>query len=423
MIRFFRWTALAAALAALFAALWAAEPGETPARAPVPLAHPIQDKNFYLLSMIERRGEARRAVETDPALLKLARAGHEAMEKALASCAAELGCYTRALMINDGQTAEAGAALRRICHSGGALERLAAGPLRQSGMFQRCSGMSDEDLLVHAWEDAAHGIDGIIEVYGNGGKPRYPAIDSIAYDVSAPRFRELVRSVLAVAGDDHSGDNLFFQPSLSFAMHLLEANWRDEAGRLEPLEKGENAAALERIGSIEWTRFPYTAILVPGAGNERPGVALSAMGRLRVELAARRYREGKAPLIIVSGGFVHPAQTPYAEAIEMKEALTRDFGISPAAILVDPHARHTTTNMRNAARELYRYGAPFDRAALVTTDPDQSAYIEGAPFAKRCKDELGYVPYKIGKRLSPFDVEWLPQIDSLQADARDPLDP
>jgi hypothetical protein len=41
--------------------------------------------------------------------------------------------------------------------------------------------------------------------------------------------------------------------------------------------------------SIAWDRFPYSAIVVPGAGNDRPGVALSAAGRLRVELAARRY--------------------------------------------------------------------------------------------------------------------------------------
>ena len=65
----------------------------------------------------------------------------------------------------------------------------------------------------------------------------------------------------------------------------------------------------------------------------------------------------------MSGGFVHPAQTPYAEAIEMKKALIADFSIPQEAILVDPHARHTTTNMRNAARLLYRYAIPFESVA------------------------------------------------------------
>jgi len=411
MTRFLRWLTLAAAAPALYAA----EGDEIAARTPVALLRPVQDKNFYFLSMIERTPGARRAVEAAPALRKLAAAHHEALAHALESCAARLDCYTRALALSDGEIEEAATELRRL--------GLATAPLRRSGMFQLYSARSDQDLAALAWADAARAINRIIEVYGNGGKPRYPEIDSISYDVSTPRFRDIVRALLAVIGDDHANDALFFQPSLSFALHLLGANWRDEAGRLEPLEKGENALAVERMASIAWNGFPYTAILVPGAGNDRPGVAFSALGRLRVELAARRYREGKAPLIIVSGGFVHPAQTPYAEAVEMKKTLIRDFGIGPEAILIDPHARHTTTNMRNAARLLYRYGAPFEKTALVTTDPDQSAYIEGTVFAKRCLDELGYLPYKRGKRLSAFDLEWLPQIDSLQADARDPLDP
>src|SRR5262249_51635551 len=160
------------------------------------------------------------------------------LDHALAACAAELGCYTGALTLSDAQIDEARVELRQLCRAGDPLGRLAAGPLRQSGMFQRYSGMSDADLVVQAWTDAGHAIDRIIEVYGNGRKPRYPEIDSISYDVSAPRFRELLCGILALIGDDHAND-LFFHPALSFALHLLEANWRDEAGRLEPMEKSE----------------------------------------------------------------------------------------------------------------------------------------------------------------------------------------
>ena len=99
------------------------------------------------------------------------------------------------------------------------------------------------------------------------------------------------------------------------------------------------------------------------------------------------------------------------------------FGIPAEAIIVDPHARHTTTNMRNAARLIYRYGIPFDKKALVTTDPQQSDYIENPTFEKRCLNELGYLPYRLVRRTSAFDLEFLPQIESLQADPTDPLDP
>jgi hypothetical protein len=52
---------------------------------------------------------------------------------------------------------------------------------------------------------------------------------------------------------------------------------------------------------------------------------------------------------------------------------------------------------------------------LGDNNRDQSEYIEGAAFAKRCLDELGYQPFKIEKRPSPFNLEWLPDAGSLRA--------
>jgi hypothetical protein len=228
----------------------------------------------------------------------------------------------------------------------------------------------------------------------------------------------------AVLLDDASTMPLFFHPPLRFALLLMDHNHRDEAARHESMHEGENRAALAHLRSIrDWDRYPYSAIVVPGAGNDRPNWPLSAYGKMRLQLAAKRHRDGKAPVIIVSGGYVHPNQTPYAEAIEMKRALERDFGVPANAILIDPHARHTTTNLRNAARLIYRYGVPFAKTALITTDPGQSAYIEAPIFTKRCADELGYQPHQGLKRTSPFDLEFRPAIESLQSDPSDLLDP
>jgi hypothetical protein len=163
--------------------------------------------------------------------------------------------------------------------------------------------------------------------------------------------------------------------------------------------------------------------VVPGAGGDRPDVPLSAWGRLRVAVAANRYHEGKAPFVLVSGGFVHPNQTPYCEALEMKRALMRDYAVPENAILIDPHARHTTTNLRNAARILYRYGFPFERKGLITTDLYQSRYIEAPAFNERCRKEMGHVPHRIVGRISSMDLEFLPQLDALHADFSDLLDP
>jgi hypothetical protein len=204
---------------------------------------------------------------------------------------------------------------------------------------------------------------------------------------------------------------------------LLSLNHRDEAGRLEPMESGVNEAALQSIPSIPWSKFEYSVIVVPGAGPEDPDTALSEEGRARVTLAAEAYHAGKAPFILLSGGYVHPAQTRFAEAVEMKKVLLADYHIPEAALLVDPHARHTTTNMRNAAREIYRYHMPMNKAALVVSDAEQSGYIASQSFADRCLKELGYLPYQIVGRPLPTSVSFLPQMDSLQLDPLDPLDP
>lgn len=60
---------------------------------------------------------------------------------------------------------------------------------------------------------------------------------------------------------------------------------------------------------------------------------------------------------------------------------------------------------------------------LITTDQWQSAYITSDEFRDRCLRELGYQPGVLGQRLSRFDVEFTPGVQSLHADSRDPLDP
>src|SRR5262249_28216874 len=283
--------------------------------------------------------------------------------------------------------------------------------------------LHDADILATAWVGAAHGINNIIDVYGTGKPPQYPQIDSVSFDVKSQAYGQMVHTVAEDLDEQQDDLQLFFQPSLRFALYLLQINQRDEAGRFEPMEKGENAAAVRRLRTIAWKRYPYSAILVPGYGPELPGWHLAPQGRLRVEIAARRYKQHKAPLIIVSGGYVHPNQTQYCEAIEMKKSLIADYGVPANAIIVEPHARHTTTNLRNAARLIYRYSIPFERPVLVTTDSYQSSYIESDGFAKRCDQELGYQPAKIGRRVLSFDLVITLRADSLQINPMQPLDP
>jgi hypothetical protein len=410
-------------LVAVITALCFAQTGVRPRTTPLVLDHPVQDKNFLLLSLLQRDSEVRRAIDADAALHQLAGAKRDAMKRAAETCADDAGCLNAAFRLSDEEISAAGDALRKLAASVTAVRNLADGALKESGAYVLYAAEPGPEALAHAWRDAAKGINRLIGVYGEGVKGRYAEIDAAAFDVKSPTYRQMMRTVAGVLQEKAATMPLFFDPSLQYSLYLMQLSHRDEAGRHEPMEQKDNREAYLHIRSIRWADYPYTAIVVPGAGSDRTTWNLSPSGHLRCEIAARRYHEKKAPLILVSGGYVHPNQTPYAEAIEMKRVLMAEFSVPEEAILVDPHARHTTTNLRNAARILYRYGVPLERKGLISTDYSQSSYIESPVFTKRCADELGFQPHRLLTRTSPFDLEFFPLIESLQIDPTDPLDP
>jgi len=128
-----------------------------------------------------------------------------------------------------------------------------------------------------------------------------------------------------------------------------------------------------------------------------------------------------APFVMVTGGMVHPYRTPYCEAVEMKKYLINTLHVPASAIICEPHARHTTTNIRNGVRLMYHYGMPFKKPFLISTGTYQSGFI--SKMAVRCEKELKYVPYKLGNRLSETTQEFYPVIESLQANPLEPMDP
>src|SRR5439155_485862 len=132
---------------------------------------------------------------------------------------------------------------------------LAKTDLRRSGVFIRYENQSDAQMLVAAWKDAANGMNRILSVYGLGADPRYKDIDRVSYDVSTETYRNLLKAKIAEI--KFSKAPLFFEPTLNFALKLLEINRRDEAGRYEPLERGENKAAVQNLRNAARLAFRY----------------------------------------------------------------------------------------------------------------------------------------------------------------------
>ncbi|MBD8620023.1 YdcF family protein [Sphingomonas sp. CFBP 13728] len=313
------------------------------------------------------------------------------------ACADDLTCITQALVWTPSESAT-----------------LAA------GMPEHMS--SADDGAAAQTRREIEGINVVLRTFGLGQLPRYPQIDGTGpIDPSETRARLQAADWLSRTPRARSAQAL--DPSMDFALSLLDVSDRTDAIGFDPPTGGLNAAAVKRARSLDWKRWHYTAMIVTGVGPETPDTALSPFGKYHIRLAADRFARGDIALIIVTGGRAHPRATRFTEAEQMRAALIERYGIPAEAIVIEPYARHTTTNLRNATRLLATLGAPFDKDALIICNPGQSETIAGAAFAQRNLLELGYVPGQVGRRVSPTELEFRPSPLSLRADPRDPLDP
>lgn len=391
---------------------------------PLSLAHLsrediVKTKNYYLLSLLQEEA-VKRVLLQDSSLQILAVKKKEQLQSALKNCE-DVGCLLDAIRFTDTAINATSAVLSKLYKSSSALSEMVNQQLRPSKAYYQFDRLSPEKELIEAWKQDINGVNYVIDVYGGGKKPNYPKIDSIAFNVNSPSYLNLLYDVVASIADDMDNFPLFFECSLQSALRLLEINERLNAASFEPMLLKDNREAFLKIKSTLWEKYPYSLILVPGAGPEDPTVALSAEGMLRCRVAANRFREGLAPFIMVSGGNVHPYKTKFNEAVEMKKYLVEKLGLPAEVVLIEPHARHTTTNMRNCARIMYHYGFPMNKWAITSTDRYQSYYI--SKMEARCLKELGYVPYKLGKRLTDTEQAFLPLETSLRINPYEPLDP
>lgn len=267
------------------------------------------------------------------------------------------------------------------------------------------------------------GLNAILDIYGKGGTPPYPEIDGPIGKKGTPRLAADVATAVSMSEVGRDETVTAFDPSIGLALALIDVNDRLDAIAFDPLDAGLNSDAFQRAPKVDWSKYRYTSIIVLGAGPEDPLTPLSARGKLHVKVAAQRYFSGVAPFIIVSGAAVHPRGTRFVEAVQMRQALIERYGVPAHAIVIEPYARHTTTNLRNATRLLMAMKAPMDRDALVLSDPRHIDAVESAEFVTRNQRELGYQPGNVGERTSPFDIAFRPSPDSARVDPLDPLDP
>ncbi|HEY9262277.1 YdcF family protein [Chitinophaga sp.] len=376
----------------------------------------LQDRNFYLFTLLERLPGLPLLLAKDSSMTVLRNQYKQRISHPVSS-----GENAAALLFSDANIQQVSNALTRLLQQNPAPFVRLLREMRGSGLFELYARESDRDLLTAAWKDAAQGVNYIINAYTNGKGLRYPVIDSSLFYVQSPDYKAGVRHLLEQAGEKDRQADLFFQPSLQFALGLLTLSHREEAVRYEPMS-ATNGDAYGQIKKTDWRKYPYPAMLILGASPVAKEV-LSETGKSRCRIGAGLYQKGLAPFIIVSGGHVRPVGTPYSEAVEMKKYLVNELKIPAAAVMVDPYARHTTTNIRNAIRIAWRSGIPVNKRMLCVSDAMHLVYVSSPLFKQRCMTELGYMPAADIVQTDLYYLSFLPDLRSLQVNPFDPLDP
>lgn len=380
----------------------------------------VRDKVFYLLGSLER-APLEPTINRDPALEAVGRRRLEAMQAGAAGCA-DMACLAQALSLTDEETSAASGEMRKLYGRSGALRTFVREKLRPSGFFALSDSLPDSLLLAAAWREEARGLNHILKAYLLHQDMPYPRIDSASFYTRDPAYLDSVRRIVESVLESDSVGAPFFKPALDVCLGILNLNGRDETARFEPLSR-TNGEAYRRIRTTPWKRFPYSAILVFGEGPEEAGVEISPHNQERCAAAAALFKQGKAPFLIVSGGYVHPFRTPYCEAEEMKKYMIAELGVPAEAIILEPHARHTTTNIRNANRILYRNGFPVTMPVLGVSSPGHISYMANGGLDRTCLRDLGYLPYRHLRQLTAETIVYEPSPLSLQLNAEEPLDP
>jgi hypothetical protein len=301
--------------------------------------------------------------------------------------------------------------------------QLPTGEISEAAMG-RCGATLAREALCGEWEDTVDRCDGdadehasfpeldpracYIEVrYKRGALPRADGIpQGCGYprDVTAATARleeEAARYDAIASGDDGS---------LPMA---LDCALPDDVRRSAA---ATNARTLERLRQriANGEVFPYAAVSTFGFGHAamnaselvpwRPGdrcpelskrqMDLLSINRMRAGRASAAYHGRVGPVITVSGGAVH---ADLYEAFMLYYLATCRFGVPTDAVLLDPCADHTHTNIRNTGGLLTALGART--GYIVTSDGLQAAYLQeytafsaiGGSIDQRALRDWGYL--------------------------------
>lgn len=376
---------------------------------------------FPLLYQIEHSSEMAKEIINTPQLATLYKNRKDRISKALEDCQ-NMDCLVKSLILTQKANQKVISSLSTFYHNKPSLVTdFIRNKIRPSHAYALHAYLSDSALFIEAWKEQRDGLNYIFKAYLQGKGMIYPTIDSAIYDVHSPTYLDSVKHIIKKV-TNKQGDPLFSSVTLEIAIEVLKLNKINEGVTFRPLS-GVNGAAYKKMKDMRWEEYAYSSILVFGSGPTKKGVSISPTSKERCRMGAALFKKEKAPFIIVSGGAVHPYGTTFFEAQEMKKYMVDSLGISAASIMIEPHARHTTTNIRDANRILLSQKVPIDQPVLGVTSKSHIDYIVSDRFDDVFKRDLGVIPYVGMKRVSDTTVSYYPTVSSFQINSCQPLDP
>ena len=103
---------------------------------PLVLVAPVQDKNFYVLSLLERTPVVREIIRADSMLSRLRRTKYAAFDRAFTACGDSAGCFADTLAWTDAEVAGVQRELVDLYHRNAAVAALSDDALRRSGVAE-----------------------------------------------------------------------------------------------------------------------------------------------------------------------------------------------------------------------------------------------------------------------------------------------
>ena len=135
----------------------------------------VQDKNFYLFTLLENLPQVNKAWKEDPELINILEALRNRNKNNLEGCLMIVDCWIKPLQFTEEEEKTISQRITVLAEESPAIRYLVEEHMRPSGKFMKYQDQPNGELLLNAWKEAYAGMQYIIDAYAYGNHGRYPA--------------------------------------------------------------------------------------------------------------------------------------------------------------------------------------------------------------------------------------------------------